>query len=77
MIAALATASATLKTTNESRPKKVGRLRSMFDQPELLGPLKHVADGPPLLMPLNPSKRLLGSVPERATVFKYQMPTLT
>jgi len=73
-IAALSQASATLKASTESRPKRVARLRAMFDQQEYLRPLNPLAF--PLLMPLDPRRRVVSAVPEKATVFKSAMQPL-
>ena len=74
LVDALAHASQTLKASGENRPKRIARLRTMFDQQEALGPLKTLTFA--LLMPLDPRQRIVSSVPERATVFKSAMSPL-
>jgi len=71
---ALSQASASLKASGENRPKRVQRLRAMFDEPSHLGPLKQLDF--PLLMPLDPTWRITASMPEKAYVFKSAMQPL-
>ena len=73
-ITALSQASASLKASGENRPKRVQRLRAMFDEPSHLGPLKQLDF--PLLMPLDPTWRITASMPEKAYVFKSAMQPL-
>jgi len=75
LVGALAQASGTLKTSNESRPKRIARLQAMFDSGQLLGELRAVSS-PLLIMPLDPRVRIVASVPHRATVFKSAMSPL-
>ena len=74
LVAALSQASQVLKSSGESRPKRIQRLQAMFEHPEMLGPLKSLAS--PLLMPLDPRLRIVASPPSRATVFKSAMSPL-
>ena len=50
LVARLNHSSQALKSSTESRPKKIQRLQAMFEQAEFLGPLKVLST--PLLMPL-------------------------
>ena len=50
--------SQSLKATGETRPKKIARLREMFDLVEFLGPLKHLQTAPPAARPA-PADRLV------------------
>ena len=70
-VAALSRASHTLdalKTSGESRPKREQRLRAMFDHHDSLGQLKVLTF--PLQMPLEPRRRIVASMPDRANIFK-------
>ena len=65
----LSTVAAVLKSSGESRPKRIGRLRDMFDDPT--SPLHAFrALDVPLRLPINPHACIVGAAPEVATVFK-------
>ena len=74
LVSSLSQAAQQLKSSGESRPKRVQRLQGMFAQAELLGYLKTVSA--PLLLPLDPRQRIVASASERATVFKSAMQPL-
>ncbi|KAL1520440.1 hypothetical protein AB1Y20_022022 [Prymnesium parvum] len=72
MVSALSLAAQQLKASSESRPKRIQRLRAMIEQPG--GVLSGLCSlQRPLMMPLNPTIRVVGTVAEKATVFKSAM----
>jgi len=74
LVSALSSTSQQLKEKNESRPKRIARLRSIVEQPSsALGSLN---GDHPLMMPLDPRVRIVGTLPDKATVFKSAMSPL-
>lgn len=74
LVGLLSNAAQELEQSKESRPKQVQRLQAMFERADQLGPLRSLAT--PLLMPLDPTRRIVAAVPNRATVFKSAMKPL-
>tara|TARA_B110001452_G_scaffold69368_1_gene55954 strand:+ start:423 stop:2480 length:2058 start_codon:yes stop_codon:yes gene_type:complete len=75
LLASLSNAAQALKASGESRPKRIARLRAMLEPPHGALASLHSLQRP-LMLPLDPSVRVVGTVPRNATVFKSAMSPL-
>lgn len=75
LLASLSNAAQALKASGESRPRRIARLRAMLEPPHGALASLHSLQRP-LLLPLDPSVRVVGTVPQNATVFKSAMSPL-